>query len=262
MNKLVLVVLEGKNPDLAVINKISTLLNLELSVQIIFGANIYELYRSIYDDKFTKIEDLSFGINTFDLIKESGSETFKKYNHGILQGYTAQDFAFIYMFFDFDPWSAIESRPLSIVKNMLEIFNEPTEQGKLFINYPSIESFNHITDNFETLYYKYSKDNKYKTVAGKYIPEFKQYRPIKDIDKNHLLELIQLHLQKANFICNDAFVLPADVAKIEQVDIFDKQFNFYSQEQKTYVLSSIPIFLFEMFGFERLEFLLSSMMVN
>lgn len=258
MNKQILVILEGKKPDLAVINKISALLDLKLSVQIIFGANIYELYRSIHDDEFTKIEDLSFGINTFDLIKESGSETFKNYNHTLLQEYSAQDFAFIYLFFDFDPWSASELRPLSIVKNMLELFNEPTEQGKLFINYPSIESFNHITDNFQDLYYQYQAGgDSYKKVAGSYITEFKQYSQIKKINRSHLLELIQLHLQKASFICNNAFVLPNDITEIEQVDIFDKQLIFYSQMQKTYVLSSIPIFLFEMYGFEKLIFLLS-----
>lgn len=257
MSKRVLVVLEGKKPETAIVNKINELLNLGLSVQIIFGANIYELYRSIYDDEFTKIEDLSFGINTFDLIKQSGSETFKDYNHALLQEYTAQDFAFIYLFFDFDPWSATESKPLSIVKNMLELFNEPTEQGKLYINYPSIELFNHVGDNFQYSYYQYLVGgDSYKKEAGRYIPEFKQYRQIKKINRSHLLELIQLHLQKANFICNDAFVVPDDVAEIEQVDIFDKQFIFYNQEQKTYVLSSIPIFLFEVFGFERIESLL------
>lgn len=57
MSKQILVVLEGKRPDLAVIDKISALLDLNLSVKIIFGANIYELYRSIHDDEFTKIED-------------------------------------------------------------------------------------------------------------------------------------------------------------------------------------------------------------
>lgn len=259
MNKQILVILEGKKPDLAVINKISALLDLKLSVQIIFGANIYELYRSIHDDEFTKIEDLSFGINTFDLIKESSSETFKDYNHELLQEYTDQDFAFIYLFFDFDPWSASKSRPLEVVKSMLELFSEPTELGKLFINYPSVESFNHITDNFQHLHYHYQVDgDSYKEAAGRYIPEFKQYSQIKKINQNHLLEIIQLHLQKANFICNDAFVVPNDITEIEQVDIFEKQFIFYSQEQKTYVLSSIPIFLFEMFGFERLKSLLSA----
>ncbi len=259
MSKQILVVLEGKRPDLAVIDKISALLDLNLSVKIIFGANIYELYRSIHDDEFTKIEDLSSSVNTFDLIKESGSETFEDYNHVLLQEYTAQDFAFIYLFFDFDPWSATESRSLSIVKNMLELFNEPTEQGKLYINYPSIESFNHITDNFQHLYYQYQiGGDSYKKEAGKYILEFKQYNQIKKINRSHLLELIQLHLQKANFICNNAFAIPDDVTEIEQVHIFDKQFIFYNQEQKTYILSSIPLFLFELYGFERLKSLLSN----
>lgn len=259
MNKRVLVVLEGKKPEIAIVNKIDELLNLGLSIQIVFGADIYELYRSIYDDKFTKIQDLSFGINTFDLLKIASSETFISENKEIFKQYTAQDFAFIYLFFDFDPWSATESRPLPIVKNMLKLFNEPTEQGKLYINYPSSESFNHIADNFQHLHYQYQVGgDSYKKVAGSYIPEFKQYSQIKKINRSHLLALIQLHLQKANFICNNAFVMPDDIAEIEQVDIFDKQFDFYSQEQKTYVLSSIPIFLFEMYGFEWLKSLLST----
>ncbi len=258
MSKQVLVVLEGKKPETVIVNKIDELLNLGLSIQIVFGANIYELYRSIYEDEFTRIADLSIGINTFDLLKKSSSETFTQNNNEIFEQYTAQDFAFIYLFFDFDPWSASESRPLSIVRNMLELFNEPTEQGKLYINYPSSESFNHIADNFQHLHYQYQAGgDSYKKVAGSYIPEFKQYSQIKKINRSHLLELIQLHLQKANFICNNAFVIPNDITEIEQVDIFDEQFDFYSQEQKTYVLSSIPIFLFELFGFENLKSLLS-----
>ena len=67
MNKRVLVVLEGKKPEIPIVNKIDELLNLGLSIQIVFGANIYELYRSIHEDEFTRIQDLSIGINTFDL---------------------------------------------------------------------------------------------------------------------------------------------------------------------------------------------------
>lgn len=67
MNKQILVVLEGKKPEIPIVNKIDELLNLGLSIQIVFGANIYELYRSIHEDEFTRIQDLSIGINTFDL---------------------------------------------------------------------------------------------------------------------------------------------------------------------------------------------------
>lgn len=258
MSKRILVVLEGKKPETAIVNKIDELLKLGLSVQIVFGANIYELYRSIHDDEFTRVADLSIGLNTFDLLKESSSETFIDDNAEIFEQFNALDFAFIYMFFDFDPWSASKKLPLNLIGDMLTLFNEPTEQGKLYINYPSVESFNHITADFKELYYQYSKDGiSYKTIAGEYLPDYKQYRQIKKIEHRHLLDLIILHLNKANFICNNNFSLPDTIEDIEQIKIFIKQFKFYQEEQKVYILSSFPIFLFELFGFEGLVTILT-----
>ncbi len=246
MNKQnILIILEGKNPEQGIIERINKLFGLELHINILFGSDIYKLYRAIEEDP---IKDV-IALDTFELMKTSCDITLKDHNAKVFDNYTSSDFAWIYLFFDFDPWATTTKAPLPIIKDMLKLFNNPTEQGKLYINYPSVESFNHLTHDFQNSYYKYSKDgDSFKRVAGAYSQEKANFSHIKDITYKNLLNLIEQHLKKANLICNNKFEIPDDEDDISQHKLCHIQVEFYTTESKTHILSSIPIFIFELKG--------------
>src|SRR5690606_18858253 len=88
-----------------------------------FCAEIYQLHRALVDD-----EDL----DTFSLLKDIPN------NKEILKDFTRDDFAEIYLFFDYDGHSTLASD--NALFEMLDIFDEETDLGKLYISYPMVES--------------------------------------------------------------------------------------------------------------------------
>ena len=244
-NQNILIILEGKNPEQRIIKRINELFGLDLHISILFGSNIYKLYRTIENDQIIG----TAALNTFELMKTACDITFEDHNRKIFDNYTSSDFAFIYLFFDFDPWAITTNAPLAVIKDMLKLFNNPTEQGKLFINYPTIESFNHITQDFQYSYYKFIKGgDSFKKVAGVYLAEKARYSDIRKITYENLLQLIERHLQKANFVCNNKHETPDDESDISQIKLCDIQYNFYTTESKIHIVSSVPAFLFELKG--------------
>jgi len=248
MNKKnVLIILEGIEPDQTIFRKINELLGLGFDINIIFGFSIYELYRTIKTDPTAKIG----GLDTFELIKthHNTSPKSKAINAKVFDNYTSSDFAYIYLFFDFDPWDASKTKPLDEIKDVLKLFNNPTSYGLLYINYPTSESFKHITKNFQYSHYHYRGQNDYKdTVAKSPLIEANPYFRINKITHGDLRCLIEQHIKKANFICNNKFEIPDDEDDISQPKLCHIQVEFYTTESKTHILSSIPIFIFELKG--------------
>lgn len=210
MNKQnVLIILEGIEPDQTTFIKINKLLELGFDINIIFGFSIYELYRRIKTDPTAEIG----GLDTFELIKTNHNKSpkSKAINAKVFDNYTSSDFAFIYLFFDFDPWDASETKPLHEIKDVLKLFNNPTSYGLLYINYPTSESFKHITENFQYSHYHYRDKNDYKDIVAKSpLIEANPYFRINKITHDDLRCLIEWHLKKANFICNNKYEIPED----------------------------------------------------
>ena len=61
-------------------------------------------------------------------------------------GYKSSDFESIYLFFDYDFYKGDLDKKNDEVLELLEYFNEETENGKLFISYPMIESIQYTKE--------------------------------------------------------------------------------------------------------------------
>ncbi|AJI53400.1 hypothetical protein [Francisella philomiragia] len=237
MSKKILIVTEGVKPEKTITNIINhnLLPRVDLKNIVVYGNNIYKLYKDIESDPFSNF------INTFEILEEYSD---KSKNGNFFDKYSEEDFSYIYLFFDYDPWdSSFDSLKVS---KMLELFNNPTEQGKLYINYPSSESFIHITDNFYKSIYNREIQGKYKTLVG----EESNYSQIKKHTKEITLGICEKHLVKANLICNDLIDIPKDIC---QSVLYDKQRNLYSDKRDIFVISSFPSFVLDFLGYE--EFL-------
>ena len=249
INPNILIILEGKNPEIRIIKRIECMLNLGLNAEIIFGGNIYELYCQITSDPFSNIEGSN---NIFKLVQGYCKDpSLVKINNPIFDKYTVDDFSHIFMFFDFDPQAINTKNKLSQVKEMLKTFNNPTENGKLYINYPSVESFNHITRDFQNLIYNQGANFKgYKETAGNDIDKIREYTQLRRLERKDLLLIFQLHIKKANFICNSLYCIPNNVEDISQINLYEVQALLQQQKNLVYTISSIPIAIFELFDYK------------
>lgn len=123
---------------------------------VAFGANIYSLY-----DEMSKDRDLDI----IELIREKAK---LKKDIATYEKITMGGFDEVYLIFDYDfhaPQYSFEK-----ILEMAEFFDNETENGKLYINYPMMESFKHFKsipdEDFNN--YKISKEEclEYKKIVG------------------------------------------------------------------------------------------------
>lgn len=209
-------------------------------VQCVYCNNIYNLHKVIAED-----EDL----DTFSLLKEIQK------NKQTLASFNRNDFAEIYLFFDYDghDTSANDEK----VKEILTFFNEETDSGKLYMSYPMVEALKHIpiSINFKDLKVAAKSNIRYKQLvnsdAKKELIQFKKYT--EDI----WISLIELHLKKMHFITDNQYIIPTE--NKAQLKIFLKQLEKYINVDATVaVLSAFPIFLFDYYGYKHISNLLQN----
>ena len=98
---------------------------------VAFGTNIYGLYDEMSKDS---------GLDIIELVKEKAKakNDINSYNKLVSGGFSS-----VYLIFDFD-YQAPQYDYYKI-NEMIKFFDNETESGKLYINYPMMESFKHFT---------------------------------------------------------------------------------------------------------------------
>ncbi len=237
----ILFVFEGERTEKQiVVNLTQYFLNEQAEKTLVLCAycnDLYELHKEIANDD---------DVDTFSLLKEI------PFNKHLLATYKRNDFAEIYLFFDYDGHDSIATDDK--IQQVLAFFQEETERGKLFISYPMVEALKHVSEkiDFKALKVKAKENIGYKQIVGKE----SSYQQIKKYNLNTWKHLIQLHLCKLNHIVNEQFCLPNKL--ITQSEIFEWQLERYIKIDETVaVLSAFPVFIFDYYGHEHVITLLT-----
>lgn len=229
----ILFVFEGERTEKQITKSLTQyFINENTIVQCAYCAEIYQLYRQVLNDQ---------DLDTFELLRKI------PHNTQLLSGYHRDDFAEIYMFFDYDGHSSIADDEK--LKEALAFFNEETEFGRLFISYPMVEALKHYSDSIDFMNLKVNaKENiSYKQIVGK--ESQKELKQITKFSKILWIQLIELHLKKMNHIVNGDYVMPTK--NITQGEIFLNQLEKYINNDFTVgVLSSFPVFIFDYYGID------------
>jgi len=169
-------------------------------------------------------------------------------------------FSQIFLFFDYDFQNRLGVQRLNqILDEMLEFFNDETENGKLYINYPMVESLKYTKELPDGHYYEYVAtrqecvEHKFKENAELFAYAMaKGYRFINlsKIDKSDVLsnwEYLKLqNVMKANFLLTGNNEMPERKDVINQAAIFDAQKkDFVDKTMSVAILNSFPLFLYE-----------------
>lgn len=227
----ILFVFEGEKTEEQLVNSLTKFFfNEKTLVKCAFCAEIYQLHKAISTD-----DDL----DTFTLLKEIPQ------NKEALNDFKRDDFAEIYLFFDYDGHSTLAND--NSLKQMLELFSEETESGKLLISYPMVESLKHLSDKADFKLHKVkAKENiRYKKIVSSECDT--EYLHFSKYSKETWKKIIENHLKKMNYIVNNQFDFPTD--NYSQSIIFKNQREKYINIDSTIaVLSCFPVFVFDYYG--------------
>lgn len=169
---------EGVNTEDELLSNMQEVFLSEFSEVDIFGlpadGNIYMLWKKLVEDEFET--------NVIDLLKEMSTEAKVRLEE---KGLKASQFSEVYLFFDYDGHAAQFSEETleqanklcirlgmgeiknkrDLLERMLLVFDNETEQGKLYVSYPMIESIKEIDAKqmtYRRLYIPLEEISKYK----------------------------------------------------------------------------------------------------
>lgn len=171
-------------------------------------------------------------------------------------------FSQIFLFFDYDfQHHGGLDYINNILAEMLDFFDDETDKGKLYINYPMVESLKYTKQMPDNDYYHYivtredCVQHKFKCMAETFAySKAKAFRFI-DLTKTEEQEIISnwellksQNVKKANYIVNEIKDYPINKNNINQGRIFSAQKTKYVNISETVaILNSFPIFLYDYF---------------
>ncbi len=235
MSNTVLFIFEGIKPETSIYNVVKGYFlqdSRDNASVIFYEADIYYFGEQILSDP-----DLDF----FELLKEHNPNP-------VINDINRDEISQIFLFFDYDRHATLASDVT--LEKMLNIFNNETESGKLYISYPMVEA---IKD--------YSPDNlsdcsmckvelelscQYKAIVG----EKKSIQHINKITYNLFKEIVQYNIVKANCLINDVCTKPSyqEFFKLNQINIHRFQVEkLIEQQEMIMILSAFPFFILEYF---------------
>ena len=243
----------------------------ENEIIVSYCSNIYSLYQKMteYD-----VFGASDSVALIQLLKEE--ERAHPETTNVLQGLSFSDeISEIHLFFDYDIKQPDAYNSLTIeeqhtrIKELLCYFNDETDKGKLYINYPMVESIryfkNPLPDNdYKDYTVKASIDGAFKALvnaescyknldficfginhksATLKIP--KEPEKINSVKENWRT-VKEINIKKAHFICVDSYSVPQEKSVISQQHIFDNQLDKYvNPNGRIAILNAFPLFLYE-----------------
>jgi len=227
----------------------------------VYKSNIYSLYSHI------KSYDLIGGqeeVNTVTVL----NEILIKQGNNELSDISPSQISEIFLFFDYDfhhNRGTLEENNCHL-KDLLDYFNEETDAGKLYINYPMVESLRYTKTLPDKDYVNYTikrtECREFKRIASEFSSyssfdhlvssknsnESEYKKNIHEISaRQNWLHLIKMNVCKANHLCHGSNSLPDDKSAINQSLIFDAQLlkHVLTSECRVSILNAFPIFIYE-----------------
>lgn len=239
MPNSILFVFEGERTEKKITDNLTNYyINENTNVQCAFCSDVYQLYNKLCDDP---------DLDTFSILKARAQ------NASTLASYNRSDFAEIYLFFDYDG-HAPNANDASIL-DLVQFFNEETDTGKMYISYPMVEALKHIAPSvdFQHLKVPATLNIGYKGIVSDQGSD--DYKDLSSLSEEHWKILIEVHLNKMNYIVYNSFSIPDSL--ISQLQVFQNQLSkFINSDNTISVLSAFPPFVLDYYGVDRTKTIL------
>ena len=227
-----------------------------------FGNNIYNLYKKMAP---ANSDESDFTEDIVSVLKESLKD---QSSNSLKEIELVSDISEVYLFFDYDGHNQNKSKTLqqdvlnTQLQKLLSFFNDETGNGKLYINYPMVESIRYTKKLPDSNYNSYKVELANITNFKQAVNDFSDY-PNLDFAafrigrKNNRLHvplstdeidkvkenwnlLKKQNLEKAIYLCKGTQ---------SQQKIFEMQLqDFITSQKAVSILNAFPLFLYEYFG--------------
>ena len=243
MNKNILFVVEGERDEPRFLNSLVRALHSDAEYEIFtYGTNLHKLLDGMFECGDID-EDLDF------------LGYLKSISDGIDREMLDRRFSDIYLLFDMDPQDP-KYDPDKVAK-ATDYFDDSTDNGKLYINYPMLESYRHVRslDDLSYLDCLVNTDDikSYKRIVNEEgIPVLSQ---LSKMNKDIWVRLIELNLRKTDLILGFGKEVPdydTYITEFIQRNILERQLDVMDTENYLYVLNTS---LFMMVDYNPGEFL-------
>ena len=222
----ILLVVEGQKVEPRILGSEShgllSLLGADYEI-VSFANPIYELYEAYKNGEYD------------DLVSYLRLEKGLKIDSNVL---SKNAFSAVYLVFDFDP--QYQKYSDDDIKNLLELFNNETELGKLYINYPMVESFYHLESlpdpnyNNRSISLSNLSSNCYKKMVHK-----DTCLRLSRITNKDLCYIILQNYNKSQYITN-TYSENIDYSKVLEI-----QLDMKNKKNAIYVLSTFPLIVMD-----------------
>lgn len=232
--KQILLLVEGAHTDARLMKHLFKMYGLDFRYEIVsYNTNIYVLYNDMFRNGEPDTLDLS------QVLKERERNPDRRKLLDI-------QYTDILLIFDLDPQdkSFTEDKILS----MMRFFSESSDMGKLYINYPMVESFYHMKSIPDPDYDSYIatidelKARSYKARVNS-INRNHNYSKFA-IDCTECSIIINQNLSKARMLtCEDQYGNEQDFGSLNDVSILEKQLFLIRTQRKVSILCTCIFFI-------------------
>jgi hypothetical protein len=226
----ILILVEGERIDVALMKHLLIIYNIDAKYEIVsYKTNIYTLYSRMFSENDPSAFDL------LQVLKE-------REQNQELKSIFNESYSDVLLIFDFEP-QAPDFSPQKI-QSMMEYFIESSEMGKLYLNYPMVEAFYHLSSIPDPQF-----DSRFATL--KEIKQHEYKARVNRENRNHNYQKFAVTKQECSIVIKQhigkAFALSgqepySDSLPVQSV-ILAKQLELLSDEQKTAVLSTCCFFI-------------------
>lgn len=213
-DRKILFIVEGNKDEPSLINRIFELTDKNQKPSIY----CYNTTLHTFADRLEKnYPDFDDGNTDIQLVLRGG-ENNEKEREKLSQSYND-----IFLIFDFEPQH--HKLHFETIRKMLEYYNDSSFEGKLYINYPMIQSYKHFDklpdDSYKDLSVTIEQCKNYKYL----VERVSKFTNLEKYNYEVLMMIITHNLKKANFISNNKYSLLSneEYLSFDCVSVFDKQ---------------------------------------
>lgn len=263
---MILFIFEGKNQEPKIYKTLERLFFSEENderIYVSYCSNIYNFYNIIRSHDLFNNNDSSIPL----LIKEEMRKHPDLNPH--ISDFNADDISQVFIFFDYDIQNSNATRGEQTkeynlqIQEMLSFFNDETNHGKLYINYPMVDSYRYTDklpdDNYYTYEISLKNCNRFKELLAKDKPLYRnekrlQIREIENeyVNNDNVLRdwkyINSQNIAKANYVCTGQNTIPIIKETVTQDSVFKNQLKEFVYKKNTVsILNSFPLFLMDYF---------------
>lgn len=208
------------------------------TIAIPASQNIYMLYNQLREEEYE--------IDVVELLRDTVPSA-----EDVLKDVSRQDIDEVFLFFDYDAHQNnlkhSESDDEDVLREMLDFFDNETENGKLYVSYPMVEALYDYMDEsceaFSDCFVSMKELSEYKKVSGKDNPMAGRHMQIEEWKT-----VLKVFVQRISCLFGLETISFEKYRKmISPCSIYDREYMLAESEEKVFVLSPFGEFLFDYF---------------